>query len=217
VFSITKSKDGMVMKGMLVDARIDSVFWCGIDEIAKTSTEENASCANCGTAMENIGWIEYDTDEDKVSKMLSLVKYHSSNTNSVKETEIAKQVEPANNEGGVDVAEETEATVEATDEVVEATATEEVEEVAEETAVEATEEVVAPEAADVSEVEVEEPDFAKMFGDLQAAIETGLTKNRDDATTAITEAVEKFEATIGELVEKHKTLTDEVTAHPTYK
>jgi hypothetical protein len=226
VFSVVKSKDGVVMKGMLAETKVENIFWCDTDEIAKTSTEESVSCANCSSEMENIGWIEYDNDNDKTAKMKDVIdNYRSSNTNSVEETEIAKQGEPANNEGGVDVAEETDVTPEAGSAVpaevdvdVAGQAETEVEASVEEVAAEAEaadeEEVAAPadEAADVSEVEAEEPDFAKMFGDLRDAIESGLAKTRDEATTAIESAVEKFETRIGELVEKHQSLTDEVSA-----
>jgi hypothetical protein len=200
VFSITKSSDGIVMKGMVADTHSENVFWCEADGIAKTSTDDTVSCGNCGSTMQNIGWFEYDGDDDRSEKMKSVVANHnSSNTNGSVDEPIAKQEDvPANNEGGVIVAEENKTNeTEAVSEVDEAVA-------------ESTEEVVEKaetEAADNSEVAAVEPDFAKMFGDLQAAIESGLAKNSSEATAAIAKATETFESKVNELVEKHNELT----------
>jgi len=216
VFSITKSADGgQVMKGMVAETSSENVFWCENDGIAKTSADDTASCGNCGTAMKNIGWFEYDSNEDKTQKVSSIVANHSSSTNGSVDEPIAKQ-ETAQNEGGVIVTEEnkkeetTEAQVEA------GSSTTAVDEVAEqgkaETEVESSTEAVAEKSEketteDNSEVVTEEPDIAKMFGDLQTAIESGLAKNSQDASDAIIKATEVFENKVNELVEKHSELT----------
>lgn len=223
VFSITKSADGTtVMKGMVAETHTENVFWCEDDGIAKTSSDEAISCGNCGSAMENIGWFEYDGDEDKTEKVSAII----AGRNSGSQEPIEKQADnPATNEGGVIVAEENktaETEVEAgstapvVDEVAEEGKAEsqvqssnetvaenaEVEEAAEEKADE------TEKATDNSEVQVDEPDFAKMFGDLQAAIESGLEKNAAQADEAIAKATELFESKVNELVEKHTELTN---------
>lgn len=210
ILSIQKSADGtMVLKGMSAETHIENVFWCSNEEIAKTSTEENVDCTGCGSAMTNIGWIEYD-DSDRTEKVKGIVAaYRSSNTNSA-QAEIAKQADPANEEGGVDVAEENEA-VEPVEEVEETAETEAAEnaEVAEEVASE--EEATAEtteKAADVSEVG-EEPDFAKMFGDLQASIEKSLETSRETvekAVATVEEKVSDLAAKYDEVVEKFAAL-----------
>ena len=222
IFSITENADGtQVMKGMMAETRSENVFWCEADGIAKTSTDDTVSCGNCGSAMQNIGWFEYDGGEDTTEKVKSIVdNRNSSNTSGSVEEPIAKQAEtPANNEGGVIVAEENKTPETEVEPGSTATAVDEVAEQGKaETEVESSTEAVAEKseneevsddkAADNSEVAAEEPDFAKMFGDLQNAIESGLEKNSTEAQDAITKATEAFENKVNELVEKHNELTN---------
>lgn len=70
------------------------------------------------------------------------------------------------------------------------------------------EEVVEETVEDNAEVEVEELDISKMFGDLESAIKAGLEKNSQEATEAIQKATEAFENKVNELVEKHNELTN---------
>lgn len=212
VFSITKAEDGSsIMKGMVADVKSENVFYCKTDGVAKSSSDESVACPMCGTNMENIGWYEYGDDSDKTEKFASvLTKYsHESETD----------------EGGVDVADEKKAeeTVEpGSTTVSESPAVEEGKhEADQENSVEAVsnDEVAATEeeetqaeetekAADVSEVAVEEPDFTKMFSDLQTAIESGLVKNREAAEEAISKATVAFEGKVTELVDKHDELVN---------
>jgi hypothetical protein len=101
VFSFEKMAGGqLIMKGMVADTKTETVFYCSTDEIAKTSTEESLDCPNCGNGMVTAGWFEYDSNSDRTAKVAEVVqKYLSSNNN--------EQEVPANNEGGVDVAEDT--------------------------------------------------------------------------------------------------------------
>lgn len=229
VISIQKDVNGeLSATGIAVETALENVFWCPKHEsgIAKTSTEDSATCPD-GHTMQNIGWFETD-GSDKAEKVQKVIDSHLSTT--------AKQEEPANNQGGVNVAEENvnpEAEVDAgatvpvvdesteegksetdADASVEAVADADEENVVEESEVDAVEESVAVEgseeekAADVSEVEADEPDFAKMFGDLQGAIESGLEKNAKAATDAIAEAKAAFEARVDELAKSHSELVE---------
>lgn len=225
VFSITKASDGSkVMKGMVADTRSENVFWCEDDGIAKTSSDEAVSCGNCGSAMENIGWFEYDGG-DSTEKVAAIVaNRNSTSSTSGSQEPIEKQANPANNEGGVIVAEENKtdetqvdagSTAPVVDEVAEEGKAESEVESSNETVAENAEVETAVEeqpeetekAADNSEVQVDEPDFAKMFGDLQAAIESGLEKNAKQADEAIAKASKLFESKVDELVQKHTELT----------
>lgn len=214
VVSIMKVNGHNELSGTITETNSENVFYCdnGHEAVAKTSTEDSVECPE-GHAMANIGWIEYD-DDNKAAKVAEVIAKH----NSAHTEDNAKQELPATNEGGVDVAEETEKT-----ETVEGSPAPEVtapgaegkpeteiassvEEVADNAEVKAPEETVEK-AADVSEVEVEEPDFAKMFGDLQTAITSGLEKNNTDATAAIAKATEVFEAKFEELSKGYTELT----------
>lgn len=232
IISIQKSVDGAVSAtGIAVETTTENVFWCDKHEsgIAKTSTDETEVCPD-GHTMRNIGW--YETDgSDKAEKVQKVIDSHLSSTDSAK-AEIAKQDEPANHEGGVDVAEENvnpEAEVDAgstapvvdesteqgqsesdADGSVEAVAEASEDNVVEEAEVSAEESAdeEAEKAADVSEVEGDEPDFAKMFGDLQSAIENGLEKNAKASSDAIADAKAAFEAKVEELAKAHSELVE---------
>lgn len=213
VFSITKAADGtQVMKGMVADTRSENVFYCEADGIAKTSTEESVSCGNCGSAMQNIGWFEYENDNEKTEKVSALIANRNSSNTSGSEEPIAKQ-DTAHNEGGVIVAEENKTTETEVEAGSTATVVDEVaEEGKAETEVESSTEEVASEEQAVEEkpeeevAKSEETDISKMFGDLQTAIESGLEKNAKQAEDAIAKASEAFENKVEELVKKHDEL-----------
>lgn len=211
VFSITKAADGtQVMKGMVADTRSENVFYCEQDGIAKTSTDDSVECGNCGSVMSNIGWFEYEDDKDRTEKMSALIANRNSSNTSGSEEPIAKQ-ETAQNEGGVIVAEENKTTETEVEAGSTATAVDEVaEEGKAETEVESSTEAVAEKAeetVDNSEV-APEPDIAKMFGDLQAAIESGLEKNAKHTEESVSKATEAFDSKVNELVEKHNELVN---------
>jgi hypothetical protein len=138
---------------------------------------------------------------------------------------IAKQ---ANAEGGNEVSENTENVVveDAAAEVAAPETAVETPAVAEDAAVETApvENTVADasaetleKAADVSEVEVDEPDFAKMLGDLKGFFSETLNKASEANATqvsAIKDTVETFsksvDGRISELAEQHKALSNAV-------
>jgi hypothetical protein len=208
-----------VLKGDITETSSVNVFYCSQHEggIAKTSTEESAVCLE-GHTMENIGWFEYENNEDISDKVQKVIDSHTA-------ANVAKQEVPATNEGGVDVAEEVTKTEET--EVVPGSTAPAVDAVAEEgkaeSEVDSSNEEVAnnaevaagdeekpaevEKAADVSEVVVEEPDFAKMFGDLQTAITASLEKSVATTTEAIGTVNTNLEAKISELTAKNEELT----------
>lgn len=175
--------------------------------------------------MENIGWFEYAPGEDYAAKVQSVVEEHTLST-------VTKQDNPATNEGGVDVADEVTTPEENVQTPEAGSAAPAVTPVAEEgqaqSEVDASNEAVADnaevaadsveesapaegeveKAADVSEVEVEEPDFAKMFGDLQAAITKSLETSTEVTAGAITKVNETLDAKYSELSTKHDELTE---------
>jgi hypothetical protein len=217
IFSITKAADGSnVMKGMVAETTSETVFYCSADQIAKTSEEETVSCGNCGKTMENIGWFEYEASDDKATKMAEVVRSYNS-------AHDAKQEIPATNEGGVNVAEENKkdeveagspvpAVVEAGEEgKAETEVDSSNENAAVETAdnAEVTEEAPADvaKAADVSEVEVEEPDFVKMFNDLKETVIATISKSNDNVKEEVTKTSTLVDTKFGELAAKHDELT----------
>lgn len=208
VFSIVKSNEGTMMKGMAVETHLVNVFWCSTDEIAKNSTNESETCLSCGKSMEQIGWFE--KGEDEAVKTAPAV----ANFLRQKEADITKNSDSANGEGGVKMTDEIKKDAEvaeeavAADENVEAPAEEAVEEVA-------AEDNAAVEAEVVDEAPAE-PDFEKMFDDLKDSVKESVAKTVEtveakvaEATKAFDEKASEFEKSLGELSDKLEAIKTE--------
>lgn len=208
VFSIVKSNEGTMMKGMAVETHLVNVFWCSTDEIAKNSTNESETCLSCGKSMEQIGWFE--KGEDEAVKTAAAV----ANFLRQKEADITKNSDSANGEGGVKMTDEIKKDAEvaeeavAADENVEAPAEEAVEEVA-------AEDNAAVEAEVVDEAPAE-PDFEKMFDDLKDSVKESVAKTVEtveakvaEATKAFDEKASEFEKSLGELSDKLEAIKTE--------
>ena len=202
--SVRFIKDYDLMELSIVDSPANEL--CNILSISKVN----------GQPAELIGWVESsDVNKSKeIDKIL--VSFKKSRLPLPAIQTIAKQ---ANADGGNNVSDNTENVVAedavAPEAIVEAPA------VAEDAAVEAVETVEAEtleKAADVSEVEVDEPDFAKMLGDLKGFFSETLNKASEANSaqvSAIKETVETFsksvDGRISELAEQHKALINAVT------
>lgn len=187
VFSIQKSASGSVtVKGMVVDTVIENVFYCINDREIQSKAAESATCLECGSKMENIGWFEAGTDRaEKVNDVVA--KFLSQN---------AADENSETGEGGVDMAksENTDETVqtghEAGDETEVPTpavpADDEAVEVDETEGTEAEEET----AEDVEEVADEEEVISKKIDELKDAVHESLEKSRNDTAEQVA-ALEK--------------------------
>ncbi len=200
VVSVMKVNGETQVSGMVTETKSENVFYCDKHEspVAKTSTEDSAECLE-GHNMQNIGWIEYD-DTNRADKVAEVIEKYNTSQN-------AEQEVPATNEGGVDVADTVEKEVVATDAAPADEAKGGTVEVVNNDESVVTEEVAPVEAANVPESEVDKPDFAKMFGDLQAAIESRLEKNNVAAQESLTKVTEVFEGKFEELAKSYTELT----------
>jgi hypothetical protein len=217
ILSIQKSNGSLIFKGMAADVVAENIFYCQDSDSVFLSTEQSFVSPVSGKEATLIGWVESaDTNKAKeIDKILASFKKSRlplPDTNT-----IAKQ---ANAEGGNEVSENTEnVAVEETPAAVEETPV-----VAEEAPAEAPADAVADasaetleKAADVSEVEVDEPDFAKMLGDLKGFFSETLNKASEAnaaQVTAIKDTVETFsksvDTRISELAEQHAALSKAV-------
>jgi len=222
IFAFEKSADGLTVTGMIAETNSEYTFYCKTDEIAKTSTDDSLECPFCEEAMVNVGWFEYNAESDRTEKMNAVVQKYLSSINEA-------QGEPAtnNNEGGVDVAEDTVEKDARPDETVEAVAEQgqaesEVEssvdseltdvEGAEEVSEAGAEEDAEATEDEVSEVDDAEDDLAKMFDDLSGKINESLEKNREALDKAIDSVNEKVESVVKELDGRVKELNDKHSA-----
>ena len=224
ILSIQKMNGQLIFKGMAADVVTENIFYCEDSDSIFISTESSYNSPVTGNPATLIGWVESnDTNKAKeIDKILASFKKSRlplPDTNT-----IAKQ---ANAEGGNEVSENTEtvAAVEETPVAVEETAPA-AEAPAEAAPAEAPAEVAAAEdapaetlekAADVSEVMVDEPDFAKMLGDLKGFFSDTLAKASEAnaaQVTTIKETVETFsksvDTRISELAEQHAALSKAV-------
>jgi hypothetical protein len=221
VLSIQKMNGQLVFKGMATEVVTENIFYCADSDSVFISTEASYDSPVTGKPASLIGWVE-SNDVNKSKEIDRILDSYKQSRVSLPDTQIiAKQ---ANAEGGNEVSENTEtlAAVEETPAVVEETpaAAEAVAEapVAEEApAAEDAPAEVLEKAADVSEVMVDEPDFAKMLGDLKGFFSDTLAKASEAnaaQVTTIKETVETFsksvDARISELAEQHAALSKAV-------
>ena len=217
ILSIQKMNGQLVFKGMAAEVKAENIFYCEDSDSVFMSTEASYNSPVTGKPATLIGWVE-SNDVNKAKEIQKILDLHKSRQ-LLPDTKIAKQ---ANVQGGNEVSENTEATAvveEAAVKVEEApVAVEETAPVAEEAApaADASAETVEK-AADVSEVQVEEPDFAKMLGDLKGFFSETLNKASEAnaaQVTAIKETVETFsksvDTRITELAEQHAALSKAV-------
>jgi hypothetical protein len=240
IFSIEKVNGQMVYKGIATEVVTENIFYCEESDSVFMSTEKTFESPVSGKPATLIGWVE-SSDMNKSKEINRILASFKKSRLPLPETQLAKQ---ANVEGGNDmeklnVGKEAEVVAEATVEAP-AEVTPEVETPAEEAPVaEAADESnvnlfdkssdvaeVAAEdtsadnvekAAEAVEVMVDEPDFAKMLGDLKGFFSETLTKATEANALQVTEiktSVEAFsknvDARILELAEKHSALSDAV-------
>jgi hypothetical protein len=215
VLSIQKSNGKLIFKGIATEVIAENIFYCEDSDSVFMSTESSYTSPVTGKPATLIGWVE-SNDVNKAKEIDKILDLHKKSRLSLPETQtIAKQ---ANVEGGNEVSENTE------NAVVENTIVEETPAAAEAVVVEqavaeaaVTEDAPAEsleKAADVSEVMVDEPDFAKMLGDLKGFFSDTLAKATEANAAQVLDikgTVEAFsknvDARISELAEKSVALS----------
>jgi flagellar hook-associated protein FlgK len=220
IFSIEKMNGQMVFKGMAADVVTENIFYCEESNSVFLSTEKTFDSPVSGKPATIIGWVE-KSDVNKSNEVEKILDSFKKSRFTLPDTQtIAKQ---ANAEGGNEVSENTDIVAD----VVEETAPAAEETVAaEETATEdAPAEAVAEDApaetlekaADVSEVMVDEPDFAKMLGELKGFFSETLDKasiSNAAQVSKVTETVDAFsksvDSRISEMAEQYSTLNKAV-------
>ena len=225
VLSIQKVNGQLIFKGIATEVVTENIFYCEDSNSVFISTEKTYDSPVSGKPAQLIGWVE-SSDVNKAKEIDKILDAHKQSRFTLPDSQkIAKQ---ANAEGGNEMSENTENVV-AEDVAVDAAvevAVEETAVVAEDAApVEAPAEAVAEDvpaetlekAAEVSEDKVDEPDFAKMLGDLKGFFSETLNKASEAnaaQVTTIQETVETFsksvDARISELAEQHTALSSAV-------
>ena len=223
ILSISKMNGQLVFKGMAADIVTENIFYCNESDSVFISTESSYDSPVTGKPATLIGCVE-SNDVNKAKEIDKILDLHKKSRLSTPETQIAKQ---ADIEGGKEVSDNTEnvvaedavapeATVEDTAAVAPAEEAPAVEEAPADAVVDASAESLEK-AADVSEVMVDEPDFAKMLGDLKGFFSETLNK-ASEANAAqvslIKDTVETFsksvDGRISELAEQHTALSKAV-------
>ena len=217
ILSIQKMNGQLLFKGIAAETKVENIFYCEESDSVFMSTESTFVSPVSGKNAELVGWVE-SNDVNKAKEIEKILASFKKTRLTLPETQtIAKQ---ANEEGGNEVSENTETVA------VEETAPVEVLAAAEDAVVEkaVTEDVVADtsaeiveKAADVQEVVVDEPDFAKMLGDLKGFFSETLSKASEANAAQVTtlkDTVETFsksvEGRISELAEQHAELSKSV-------
>jgi hypothetical protein len=223
ILSVQKMNGQLVFKGMATEVVAENIFYCADTDSVFVSTESSYDSPVTGKPATLIGWVE-SNDVNKAKEIDKILDLHKKSRLSLPETQIAKQ---ADIEGGKEVSDNTEnvvaedavapeATVEDTAAVAPAEEAPAVEEAPADAVADASAETLEK-AADVSEVMVDEPDFAKMLGDLKGFFSETLNKASEAnaaQVTAIKDTVETFsksvDGRISELAEQHAALSKAV-------
>ena len=223
ILSIEKVNGQMIYKGIATEVVTENIFYCQESDSVFMSTEKTFESPVSGKPAVLIGWVE-SSDMNKSKEINRILASFKKSRLPLPETQLAKQ---ANVEGGNEMSDvtndvvveatEAETTIEKSVDVVEAPITDVVvEETAEDTAPAASVEKAAE--LDNAEVMVDEPDFAKMLGDLKGFFAETLTKATEANAAQVTEiktSVEAFSKSvddrISELAEKHSALSAAVT------
>ena len=220
IVSIEKVNGQFIFKGIATNVVTENIFYCEDSDSVFMSTDKTYSSPVTGKDAVLIGWVE-SSDQNKAKEIDKILASFKKSRLPLPETQIAKQ---ANVEGGnkmsdvtndvVVEAVEAETIIEKSVDVVEAPVAEVavVEETTEDTSADNVEK-----AADTVEVKVDEPDFAKMLGDLKGFFSDTLSKATEDNQAQVADikvSVESFSKSINdqiiELAEKHSTLSDAV-------
>ena len=218
IFSIEKMNGQMVFKGMAADVVTENIFYCEESNSVFLSTEKSFDSPVSGKPATIIGWVE-KSDVNKSVEVDKILDSFKKSRLPLPETQtIAKQ---ANAEGGNEVSENTEntvveeTTIEKTVAVEEAVAVEDAP--AEDAVAEDASADTVEKAADVSEVMVDEPDFAKMLVDLKGFFSDTLNKASEvnaSQVSAIQSTVETFSKSVDdrmtEMAEQYSTLSKAV-------
>jgi hypothetical protein len=209
----------MIFKGMAAEVITENIFYCEESNSVFLSTEKTFDSPISGKPATIIGWVE-KSDVNKSNEVEKILDSFKKSRLPLPETQtIAKQ---ANAEGGNEVSENTENTTVEETVVEEAPAVEETVVAEDAPAVNAVAEDAPAEslekAADVSEVMVDEPDFAKMLGDLKGFFSETLNKAAEvnaAQVSTIQDTVESFSKSVDnritELAEQHSALSAAVT------
>ena len=213
ILSISKMNGQLIFKGIATEVKAENIFYCADSDSVFISTEASYDSPVTGKPATLIGWVE-SNDVNKAKEINKILDLHKKSRLSTPETQIAKQ---ADIEGGNEVSENTENT--AVEETVVADApvvAEEAPAVVEAPVEDAPAETLEK-AADVSEVMVDEPDFAKMLGDLKGFFSETLNKASEAnavQVSTIKDTVETFsksvDSRISELAEQHTALSSAV-------
>ena len=223
ILSIEKVNGQMIYKGLAANVVTENIFYCEDSDSVFMSTEKTFDSPISGKPASLIGWVE-SSDINKSKEIDKILASFKKSRLPLPETQLAKQ---ANVEGGNEMSDvtndvvveavEAETIIEKSVDVVEAPITDViVEETAEDTAPADSVEKAAE--LDNAEVMVDEPDFAKMLGDLKGFFAETLTKATEANAAQVTEiktSVEAFSKSvddrISELAEKHSALSAAVT------
>lgn len=229
VFSIQKSGDELIFKGMATEIETENVFWCGTDQIATADKNETKDCSICGDPMGTIGWVEKN-DTEKNSAIQKVVDGYLQKDDAPgpdhgpNNIALESASTPINSQDTINrypdqnnisttrqgVMDDTRKKISkggsiVTEENLETQEAEEINEVVEES----NDDAAIEKAAEVSEVEVDELDFTKMVTDLKDFVGEKLEKSAESANNSTTEFKKELKAETSDLIKKFETLSAE--------
>lgn len=232
VFSIQKSGDELIFKGMATEVETENVFWCGTDQIATAYSGETKDCSICGDSMDTIGWVEKN-DTEKNSAIQKVVDGYLQKDDAPgpdhgpNNIALESASTPINSQDTINrypdqnnisttrqgIMDDTRKKISkggslVTEENTETQEAEEINEVIEEVE-ESNEDTAIEKAVEVSEVEVDDLDFTKMVTDLKDFVGEKLEKSAESAKDSTKEFKKALKAETSDLTKKFETLSAE--------
>jgi len=216
VLSVQKVNGKMVFKGIAANVKTENIFYCEESDSVFISENKTFDSPITGKPAELIGWVE-SSDVNKAKEIDKILDFFKKSRLPLTENQMI--VKHVNAEGGNEMSDiQNDVAVEET--VVENTVAAE-EAPAEAPAVDTVEasDETLEKAADVSEVEVNEPDFAKMLGDLKGFLSETLDKSAaisaekvEEIKTSVDAFSKSIDARITDIENQHKALAESFAA-----
>lgn len=225
IFSIQKSGDELIFKGMATEIEAENVFWCGTDQIATSHSGNSKGCSVCGESMENIGWVEKSDIEKNLSIKKVVDSYfqkddapgpaHGPNNSTDSPSTPLNVVDSTNtvnlfpDQAGNNIGTTKGKKKKKKDKISKGGNIVENENLEEELVSEAEEineveedsdDTVVEKAAEISEVEVDDLDFTKMVTDLKDFVGTKLEKNLSETSKEAEEIRKSLDAKESDLL-----------------
>lgn len=202
VLSVEKVGGKMVYSTPMVKGDIETIFWCGKDNIVVVKSTDSAECAVCGGSMSNAGFVEANDMNKRDSIKSSLDEFKRAAATTAVDLKAKEASDMADQTTTEDAAPEQDVVVEKSDSVVEESAP----------IVEATEQVEKSDQVEEEQVEKsEQVEEERVEEESEAVVgEVAKTVDADAAADKVDELSNLLVSSLSTLADAVKTLNSKI-------